>query len=77
MMELGPFLIQKGKPELALNPHSWNKGMPYYSDYEAGAIFPFFQKIILIYYTVNLLFFILIDHACTVLFDNRGQHVVP
>ncbi|CAM0873123.1 unnamed protein product [Alopecurus aequalis] len=25
MMELGPFLIQKGKPELALNPHSWNK----------------------------------------------------
>ncbi|KAF7111434.1 hypothetical protein CFC21_111452 [Triticum aestivum] len=25
MMELGPFLIQKGKPEIALNPHSWNK----------------------------------------------------
>ncbi|KAL6873979.1 hypothetical protein ACP4OV_014061 [Aristida adscensionis] len=23
--ELGPFLVQKGKPEIALNPHSWNK----------------------------------------------------
>uniref|UniRef100_A0A453P574 Carboxypeptidase n=1 Tax=Aegilops tauschii subsp. strangulata TaxID=200361 RepID=A0A453P574_AEGTS len=23
--ELGPFLVQKGKPELKWNPHSWNK----------------------------------------------------
>ncbi|KAG6489772.1 serine carboxypeptidase-like 34 [Zingiber officinale] len=26
--ELGPFLIQKGVPELGLNRHSWNKGKP-------------------------------------------------
>jgi hypothetical protein len=25
--ELGPFLVQKGKPELKWNKHSWNKGM--------------------------------------------------
>ncbi|KAL5207692.1 hypothetical protein ABZP36_032127 [Zizania latifolia] len=24
--ELGPFLVQKGKPELKLNDYSWNKG---------------------------------------------------
>uniref|UniRef100_A0A8R7UVN3 Carboxypeptidase n=1 Tax=Triticum urartu TaxID=4572 RepID=A0A8R7UVN3_TRIUA len=24
--ELGPFLVQKGKPELKWNPYSWNKG---------------------------------------------------
>lgn len=24
--ELGPFLTRKGKPELKLNPHRWNKG---------------------------------------------------
>lgn len=23
--ELGPFLVQKGKPEISLNPNSWNK----------------------------------------------------
>ncbi|CAL5038831.1 unnamed protein product [Urochloa decumbens] len=23
--ELGPFLVQKGKPEISLNPHAWNK----------------------------------------------------
>ena len=23
--ELGPFLVQKGKPEISLNPYSWNK----------------------------------------------------
>lgn len=25
--ELGPFLTQKGKPELKFNTHSWNKGL--------------------------------------------------
>ncbi|KQK16604.1 hypothetical protein BRADI_1g29471v3 [Brachypodium distachyon] len=25
LLELGPFLVQKGKPEIVLNPHSWNK----------------------------------------------------
>ncbi|WOG81714.1 hypothetical protein DCAR_0100865 [Daucus carota subsp. sativus] len=25
--ELGPFLTQKGKPELSFNKHSWNKDM--------------------------------------------------
>jgi hypothetical protein len=24
--ELGPFLVQKGKPELKWNPYSWNRG---------------------------------------------------
>jgi serine carboxypeptidase-like clade II len=24
--ELGPFLMQKGKPELKFNKHAWNKG---------------------------------------------------
>jgi carboxypeptidase C (cathepsin A) len=23
--ELGPFLVQKGKPEISLNPYSWNR----------------------------------------------------
>jgi carboxypeptidase C (cathepsin A) len=23
--ELGPFLVQKGKPEISVNPNSWNK----------------------------------------------------
>ncbi|KAL9682494.1 hypothetical protein QQ045_014293 [Rhodiola kirilowii] len=26
--ELGPFLSSSGKPELRLNPYSWNKGAP-------------------------------------------------